>query len=402
MRIALITETWLPSTDGVVTRRRHTVQHLATAGHDVLVLTPSPGPRSPGPGSSSCPPWPLPFIDRQRRIGLPLARSIRAPLGRFDPDVVHVVNPALMGWAALRANPDRYRTVVSFHTDLDAYLSRYRLQALRPVLTAMMRTTYRRADLALATSPTGQQRLAAVGVDSQLWPPAADNAVFGPRPDTSRPPVWLTDEPELPTVVCVGRLAPEKNLALLAAVLTTTARHHTPPWHLSFIGDGPDRRRLGRRFAGLPATFAGTRSAADLADAYATADALLMPSTTETVGLVLLEAAACGVPVVAADTPANRHTLQQHAFAVLVPPDAPPSRWVAAVTGVLSGQRPHPPPSRRGLRSPTTCSRRTGRWPAVVVGSSIHAVAPPTAHVPRWLVSNGPSRCLPCANLEAR
>jgi glycosyltransferase involved in cell wall biosynthesis len=338
MRIALITETWLPSVDGVVTRIAHTVDQLAAAGHDILVLAPATGPTIARTRQLELPGMILPFIDPNRRVGLPTPWSVTKPVDRFDPDVVHVVNPVLMGWAALMSLAERHSTVVSFHTDLEAYLPGYRLGALRPALRAMMSASYGRAYLALATSAYGQQRLLAAGVSSKLWPPAVDNDLFhGPTAPMSTP-AWLTDEPERPTAICVGRLAREKNLDMLAAVLA--AASSVRPWHLTFIGDGPDRGRLERRFSGLPATFAGRRSAIEVAAAYRAADLLLMPSLTETVGLVLLEAAACGLPVVAADTPAVRHTVQSGT--PLLPPNATPQRWVTSIADVFGRPRPQP------------------------------------------------------------
>jgi glycosyltransferase involved in cell wall biosynthesis len=339
VRIALVTETWLPSIDGVVTRLHHTVRQLSAAGHDVLVLAPSTGTPIARTRQRELPGMILPFVDRSRRIGLPLPWSVTEPLDRFDPDVVHVVNPVLMGWAALRSIADRHSTVVSLHTDLEAYLSGYHLRALRPTLRALMRSAYGQADLALATSPYGQQRLLAVGVNSKLWPPGVDTDVFNHRPRPIATPTWLTDEPELSTAIYVGRLGPEKNLEMLAPVLGS-ARGGLRPWHLTFIGDGPERGRLERRFAGLPVTFAGARSVADVAAAYHAADVLLMPSLTETVGLVLLEGATCGMPVVAADTPAVRHTVQRGAL--LIPPNATPDRWAAAIAETLDRPRPEP------------------------------------------------------------
>jgi glycosyltransferase involved in cell wall biosynthesis len=359
VRIAIITETWLPSVDGVVTRLRHTVRHLAASGHDVLVLAPSTGPPAARTRQVELPGLVLPFIDRRRRIGLPMPDRVTGPVDRFDPDVIHVVNPVLMGTAAMQALAGRHSTVVSFHTDLSAYAARYHLGVLRPLLRSMMRAAYRRADVAMATSPAGQRQLGELGVNARLWPPAVDTDIFRPGPAAADPPDWLSDEPSLPTALWVGRLAPEKSLDLLAPVLAA-ARSGSRPWHLTIIGDGPDRSRLERRFDGLPVTFTGTRTASDVAVAYRSADVLLMPSTTETVGLVLLEAAACGLPLVAADTPAVRYTTRDTA-AQLLPLNATPQRWARAVADTLA--RPRPAPTKiAGWREVTSDLIEAYRW----------------------------------------
>ena len=191
MRVALITETWLPSVDGVVTRLRHTVDELTHQGHDVLVIAPTVGTGTTGSGTRArqleLPGLALPFVDRRRRVGLPWSRPVVRAVDRFRPDVVHVVNPVLMGWVALRALARRYPTVASFHTDIEAYAGRYRLGWSRPVIRAMMRDTYGRADRTLATSPTGQQRLAAVGIAASTLAAGCRHECLRSGPDRSGP-----------------------------------------------------------------------------------------------------------------------------------------------------------------------------------------------------------------------
>ncbi len=336
MRVAIVTETWLPSVDGVVTRLVHTVEHLVAAGHDILVLAPTAGPAMRGVTQLTLPGLALPLIDRRRRVAVPTRQPLQAAVATFAPDVVHVVNPVAMGAGAVRLLAPRYPLVASFHTDLEAYLTRYGLNPLGPVLRSLMRNAYRHADLVLATSPTGQRRLGRLGVRADLWPAAVDTAVF-----TAPNQNGAADRPAgRSEVVCVGRLAPEKNLELLADVLRAGLQSGLN-WRLTFVGDGPERRRLQRRFSGLPVVFAGSRPAAEVADAYRTADAVIMPSRTETVGLVLLEAAACGAPIVAADTPSSRHTLRGYP-AVLVPAGASPSGWVRAIDDACRRRPPAP------------------------------------------------------------
>src|SRR5690349_10699737 len=97
----------------------------------------------------------LPLIDVRRRAAVPTRQPLQAAVATFAPDVVHVVNPVAMGAGAVRLLAPRYPLVASFHTDLEAYLTRYGLNPLGPVLRSLMRNAYRHADLVLATSPTG-------------------------------------------------------------------------------------------------------------------------------------------------------------------------------------------------------------------------------------------------------
>ena len=340
MRVAIVTETWLPTVDGVVTRLRHTVEELTGAGHDVLVVAPTTGSGTRA-RQLELPALALPFVDPRRRVGLPWSRPLVQSVERFQPDVVHVVNPVLMGWVALRAIAPRYPTVASFHTDIEAYADRYHLGWCGPVIKTMMRDTYGRADRTLATSPTGQQRLAALGLSPTLWPPAVDPAVFGPGPRGPVPDWFGSHDADRRTLLCVGRLAPEKNLDLLPRMLAMSGARGRR-WQLVLVGDGPERHRLEQRCAGLPISFAGSRPASEVADAYRSADLVIMPSLTETVGLVLLEAAACGARIVAADTPATRHTTADRPGTLLIGPGASAADWAAAVDASLDEPRPEP------------------------------------------------------------
>lgn len=325
MRIAFITETWHPNIDGIVTRLDHTVTGLVAGGHEVLVIAPTVDEPIPGVTQHQTRNIRLPS-DRNHRWALP-DRSIDKALDDFKPDVVHTVNPILMGAVALRRASRHYPVVASFHTDVKAYLAGYGFGWARPVLRAIERLTYGRADVRLATSPTGQQRLRELGLyDATVWPAAVDRTVFGRHRDGSHLRGMLNPEPDLPLALCVGRLAREKGCQRLIGAATGPQAVH-----VTFIGEGPDRSRLGRLFRGAHASFAGTLEQSTLADAYAAADVLLFPSDTDTVGLVLLEAMATGVPVVAVDTPAARHTMSGYAQAAFVAGDASQSAWTSAI-----------------------------------------------------------------------
>ena len=233
-----------------------------------------------------------------------------------------MVNLILMGAHALHQVTGRYPVVASFHTDVSAYAARYHLGWTRPILHSITRKAYSRADRRLATSPTGLARLAELGVDdASIWPPGVDERLFVRR-------VVCNREPDRPSAIHVGRLAREKNCNALVGLMTMTGTAPSPV-HLTFVGDGPDRRRLERAFAGTSTSFAGLLRDEALAAAYAAADVLLFPSVTETVGLVLIEAMAAALPVVAVDTPAvpTRRTVTDDrcSFRSMRPPSL--ARW---------------------------------------------------------------------------
>ena len=331
MRIALISETWLPGVDGVVTRLRHTVSNLIDAGHLVLMIAATLGPPMPGLVQQQIRGIVVPIIDPVRPWALPDRRTIARALDAFDPDVVHVVNPILMGAHTLHQVTGRYPVVASFHTDVSAYAARYHLGWTRPILHSITRKAYSRADRRLATSPTGLARLAELGVDdASIWPPGVDERLFVRR-------VVCNREPDRPSAIYVGRLAREKNCNALVGLMTMTGTAPSPV-HLTFVGDGPDRQRLERAFAGTSTSFAGLLRDEALAAAYAAADVLLFPSVTETVGLVLIEAMAADLPVVAVDTSAVRNTTDGYGRSVLVPVNATPQAWLEGILAALATQ----------------------------------------------------------------
>ena len=235
MRIALISETWLPSVDGVVTRLRHTVSNLIDSGHLVLMIAATRGPPMPGLVQRQIRGIVVPIIDPVRRWALPDRRTIARALDAFDPDIVHVVNPILMGSHALRQVTGRYPSVASFHTDVSAYAARYHLGWTRPILHSITRKAYWRADRRLATSATGMARLAELAVnDASIWPPGVDERLFVRRVVRNR-------EPGRPSAIHVGRLAREKYCDTLVGFMTMAGTAPSPV-RLTFVGDGPDRR----------------------------------------------------------------------------------------------------------------------------------------------------------------
>lgn len=234
-----------------------------------------------------------------KRWGLPLPRVGRH-LREFRPDVVHVVNPVLLGIAAvLAARRAGFPLVASYHTNVAKYAAYYRLGFLAPVVWWLLRRLHGRAALNLATSSSTCDELRAQGINRvRLWPRGVDLELFAPRPtdalDADRPSVALY----------VGRLAAEKGLDLLSSLAAPDQGVQ-----LMLVGDGPARSELAERFPVPTVTFTGLLHGSALADAYRSADVFVFPSTTETLGLVMVEALASGLPVLAVDSPASREIL---------------------------------------------------------------------------------------------
>ena len=295
LRIAIITETFLPKVDGIVTRLCHTLRDLRAMGHAVLVVAPrgvQEFETTPVHGVSAFP-FPL-YPDLKLAVPRP---SVARALKKFRPDIIHAVNPAVLGVTAFFSSSyNRVPLVVSYHTHLPKYLRYYRLGLLEGLLWWCMRSTYNRADLTLATSRPMQVELESRGIHRvHLWRRGVDTELFHPRKASQEMRARLTaGHPEDKLLVYIGRLSVEKEIERCREVLEAL-----PGVRLALVGDGPLRKKLEEQFAGTPTHFAGFLEGEELAAAFASADAFFLPSRTETLGLVLLEAMAAGCPVVA-------------------------------------------------------------------------------------------------------
>lgn len=297
MRIALFTETFLPKIDGIVTRLCHTVEQLQRLGDQVLVISPAGGLTDyKGARIYGVEGVPLPLYP-ELKLGIPHP-GIGVELEKFQPDLIHIANPAILGLGGLYyAKKLNIPLVASYHTHLPQYLHHYGLGMLEEVLWSMLRAAHNQAQLNLCTSTVMVQELHDHGIERlDLWQRGVDTEMFQPG--------WASVEmrdrlsqghPDCNLLLYVGRLGAEKEIERIKPVLA-----NLPHARLALVGDGPNRQALEAHFQGTPTHFVGYLRGKDLAAAYASADAFIFPSRTETLGLVLLEAMAAGTPVVAA------------------------------------------------------------------------------------------------------
>lgn len=330
LRIAIITETFLPKIDGIVTRLCHTLRHLRAMGHEVLVVAPRGVEEFEGTPVHGVSAFPFPpYPDLKLAVPRP---SVSRVLKKFRPDIIHAVNPAVLGVTAFfSSSSHRVPLVVSYHTHLPKYLRYYRVAYMEGLLWWCMRSTYNRADLTLATSQPMQRELESKGIRRvHLWRRGVDTDLFHPRKASPEMRARLSaGHPEDKLLVYIGRLSVEKEIERCREVLQAL-----PGVRLALVGDGPLRKNLEERFAGTPTHFAGFLEGEDLAAAFASADAFILPSRTETLGLVLLEAMAAGCPVVAPLAGGTSDVVQDGVTGFLYDP-ASPSGAVNAVRKLL-------------------------------------------------------------------
>lgn len=299
MKIALFTETFLPKVDGIVTRLTKTVTHLVEAGDEVLIFCPEGAPGSyMGARVVGVPALPLPLYP-ELKLALPRP-AVADALEKFRPDLVHVVNPAVLGLGGIWLAKTRgYPLVASYHTHLPKYLEHYGMGMLEPLLWELLKAAHNQACLNLCTSTAMVQELAEKGIQhTALWQRGVDTELFRPdlRSQAMRDRLLAGASDTGKLLLYIGRLSAEKQIERIRPVLEAM-----PDTRLALVGDGPYRSRLEELFAGLPVQFVGYLAGEDLASAYASGDAFVFPSSTETLGLVLLEAMAAGCPVVGAN-----------------------------------------------------------------------------------------------------
>ena len=299
MKIAFFTETFLPKVDGIVTRLTKTIESLTKTGDEVIIFCPEGCPDEfMGAKVIGVPAMPLPLYP-ELKLGLPGA-AVSDALDSFKPDLIHVVNPAVLGLGGIwLAKTNGIPLVASYHTHLPKYLEHYGMGMLEPLLWELLKAAHNQALLNLCTSTAMVKELSEKGIqNTALWQRGVDTDTFRPdlRKNTMRKKLLGKFSDEGALLIYVGRLSAEKQIERIKPVLDAL-----PKARLALVGDGPYRNQLEKIFDGSPTTFVGYLAGEELASAYASGDAFLFPSSTETLGLVLLEAMAAGCPVVGAN-----------------------------------------------------------------------------------------------------
>jgi glycosyltransferase involved in cell wall biosynthesis len=236
------------------------------------------------------------------RIAAPRFHEARRLLRLLRPDLVHVATPFGVGLAArAAARAEGIPLVSSFHTDFAAYLQYYQLQALSSVAWPYLRWFHNGGRRTFAPTRRGALELERLGFHGvRVWGRGVDATQFSPRHRSMalRRALGVRDQDLL--FLTVGRLAPEKGIGAILEAARQVQVTASSNIRLAFVGDGPAEERY--RAAAPPGTiFTGRLEGPALREAYASADAFIFASTTDTFGNVLLEAMASGLPVIAPD-----------------------------------------------------------------------------------------------------
>jgi glycosyltransferase involved in cell wall biosynthesis len=289
MKLLIATDAWQPQVNGVVRTLQATIQELAGRGVDVRVVDPA------GFRTFGLPTYP------DIRLAVTTPRRMRAILAAEAPDAVHIATEGPIGWAMRSACVSLGRRfTTSYHTRFPEYVSA-RAPVPERLTYAMLRRFHAPAARVLVSTERMREELHSRGFRNLAnWPRGVDTALFHPDQPS------VLDLPR-PILLTVSRLAPEKNLeAFLALDL---------PGSKVVVGDGPLREELQFRYP--RAHFLGLKQGAELAAVYASADVFVFPSVTDTFGIVMLEAAASGLPTAAFPVPGPLDVLEGTGAAVL-------------------------------------------------------------------------------------
>jgi glycosyltransferase involved in cell wall biosynthesis len=291
VRIALASDAWTPQTNGVVTTLKATAGTLERLGHEVRVISVQ------GLASIPCPSYP------EVRLAVAPGAHVARELKAFRPHALHIATEGPLGLAVRRYC--RVRAVpftTSYHTRYPEYLAA-RWPVPLSVSYAWLRRFHAAAVRTFVSSGSLEGQLARRGFSRlHLWRRGVDLHTF--RPLTAHA---LLSGLHRPIMACVGRLAVEKNLEAFLSLNCAGTK--------LVIGDGPQREALASRYPQV--VFTGYRFGAELAALLGGTDVLVFPSRTDTFGLVMIEALACGVPVAAFPAPGPLDVIEQGVTGVL-------------------------------------------------------------------------------------
>ena len=317
LRIALFSGNYNYVMDGPVRALNMLVAYLEEQGHEVLVFAPTfKEPAFEHSGTLiSAPSIALPGRS-EYRFSFGLSGSIKQRLKEFNPDLIHVSAPDLLGYGALRyGRKNKIPAVASFHTRFDTYPRYYGAAWLEKYLTSYMRHFYQRCEHVYPPSQSMADELRedGIGKDIRLWTRGVDSIMFNPdkRDMEWRRSIGFEDNDVV--IAFVGRIVLEKGIDIFVDAI-----NRTKGVKALVVGEGPERERFSQI---LPSGhFTGYQQGEDLARAYASADVFFNPSITETFGNVTLEAMASKTPAICAKAAGSLSLVEHEVTGLLADP----------------------------------------------------------------------------------
>jgi len=366
VRVAIVAVSFLPNVNGVTNSVLRVIEHLRHTGHEALVIAPDTPPGEPpaekvhdGIRVHRVPSRMFPKIT-SLPLGVPWPRMVGVLRG-FDPDVVHLASPALLGYGGLRAA--RFLgipTVAVFQTDVAGFAESYGIGVASRAAWAWTRHLHKRADRTLAPSTSAMENLAAHRIPRVFkWGRGVDITGFAPSArDEELRRRWSPDGK--PVVGFVGRLAPEKHVERLAVLA------QREDLQLVIVGDGVDQD--GLKSAMPSAVFTGALYGEPLATAYASMDVFVHPGEHETFCQAVQEAMASGLPVIAPNAGGPRDLVAPYRTGFLLEVNEFEAKLGESVDHLIAERQRYSVAARRSVLArtwPAICDELIGHYEAV-------------------------------------
>lgn len=319
LRVALFSGNYNYVRDGANQALNRLMGYLIRQGVKVRVYSPTvENPAFPATGDLvSIPAIPIPGRS-EYRLPIAIPARVRRDLAEFNPNVVHVSSPDIVGHRAVTwARRHRVAAVASVHTRFDTYLAYYHLQAFEPLARDIMRRFYHRCEVVMAPAESTAVILRAqrMNRDIALWARGVDRDQFNPeRRDMAwRRSIGISDDEMV--IAYLGRIVMEKGLDVFSDAIHAFDSRGLK-YRVLVMGEGPAQDWFQEQLPG--AIFTGLLTGNDLSRALASSDLLLNPSITEAFGNVTLEAMACALPVLAAEATGATNLVRNNVTGMLV------------------------------------------------------------------------------------
>lgn len=296
MRVAIVTESFLPNINGVTNSVLRTIEQLSNSGDQVLIIAPAAA-NTPTTYAGH-PVKTVPVINTQNFLptGMPMGlpqKRIKHLLDGFTPDVIHLASPFALGsYANKVAKQLNIPSVSIYQTDLGGFAKQYGFGIAQNSLQKILYKIHSQTDRTLAPSTASCLDLHLAGVpEVYLWRRGIDTQLFNPnKRNQSLRKEWKKGEQAKMIVGFVGRLAQEKRIGDLQTL------QNNPNIQLVIVGDGPHRNKLEQQ---LPhAIFLGLKTGEELAQIYASFDLFIHPGPNETFCQAVQEALSSGIPAI--------------------------------------------------------------------------------------------------------
>lgn len=320
MKIAIFTDTYIPQVNGVAKTLNRFTNYLSENGHSYHVFSPEDHGETSTEDVTRL--KSVPFkIYPECKISLPNFSKIKKKLKEFNPDIIHIATPFTIGLCGLQiAKKLNIPLVASYHTNFDYYLHYYKLTYLENVLWKYLDWFHRPTKKIFVPSKDTLHHLNGKGFNNlSVWTHGVDCSLFKPAEDKEeiKQKYQITSKY---TICFVGRIAPEKDLDTLTNIMKYSKQRFGNQLTWVIVGDGPKKEEMMKKTGTNQIIYTGYLQKNELAEIYSVSDVMVFPSDTETFGNVVLEAMACGTPVIGANAGGVKNIIRDYSTGILCEP----------------------------------------------------------------------------------